>query len=45
MTVLGEVGSDSDVDKVGVLGSSWGLEQSSSASDVISVKEKQKKQL
>lgn len=33
---LGDVGSDSDVDKVGVLGSSWGLEQSSSASDVIS---------
>lgn len=35
-SALGGVGSGSDVDKVGVLGSSWGLEQSSSASDVIS---------
>lgn len=32
------LGSGSGVDKVGVLGSSWGLEQSSSASDVISVR-------
>lgn len=32
------IGSGSDVDKVGVFGSSWGLEHSSSASDVISVR-------
>lgn len=37
-STLGDVGSGSDVDKVGVLGSSWGLEQRSSASDVISVR-------
>lgn len=38
VSVFGDVGSGSDVDKVGVLGSSCGLEQSSSASDVISVR-------
>lgn len=38
VSTVGDEGSGSDVDKVGVLGSSWGLEQSSSASDVISVR-------
>lgn len=36
MRALGDVGSGSNVGVVGVLGSSCGLEQSSSASDVIS---------
>lgn len=40
LTALLDEGSGSEVDKVGVLGSSCGLEQSSSASDVISVKTK-----